>query len=555
MDGSQATTFNLSGGGDKRRALLLALEEEGVLSAENAHHVAALLADSRDPLDQIICKLGLVSEDRLGIAYANIFSLPCYAEIPPTLVSTEAAAKFSKVLNRRFLFAKRIAPLLEKDGFVTTALVDPSDVEAIKGVSFAVRHPLRPVIVTASEFDRLLNKLYPEASIDESTLVSSDISADIGHLKDMASAEPIVRYVDRLISDAAKQRASDIHIEPMARSTTIRLRIDGRLEQFDTIMPSKSLSVISRLKILSDLDIAERRRPQDGRMSYPVGGRAIDLRLSTSPTVNGESLVIRLLDQSRAPLDLAALGFNQHDCSHLVNWIAAPNGIVLLTGPTGSGKSTTLYALLTMLANGTRKILTIEDPVEYKLTGINQTQVNPTIGLTFATALRSFLRHDPDVIMVGEMRDAETAKIAIRAAMTGHLVLSTLHTNDAASAITRLLDMGVEDYLISATLLGVVGQRLVRRKCSSCQGEHDPIVVDSQPCSVCHGTGYAGRVVISEMLEIDDHVRAQIKHGAQSHTLLEAAKIQNFISMRDDGRAKARAKVTTLDEVNRAAGL
>jgi general secretion pathway protein E len=554
MDGSYKAAFNLSDHGDKRRAVVHALEKNGVLNAADARHVAALLKDSRDPLDQIICKLGLASEDRLACAYADIFSLPYYPETPKKLRSTNATANFSKTLNRRFLFANRMAPLLESDEIVTAAVVDPSDSEAISGISFAVQKPVRPVIVTASEFDRLLSELFPETVAEESSLSPSDISADIGHLKDMASAEPIVRYVDRLISDATKQRASDIHIEPMARSTAIRLRVDGRLTQFDNITASKSLSVVSRLKILADLDIAERRRPQDGRMSYPVGGRVIDLRLSTSPTVNGESLVVRILDQSRAPLELSGLGFHQHDRSRLKNWIAAPNGIILLTGPTGSGKTTTLYALLTMLANGDRKILTIEDPVEYKLAGVNQTQVNPVIGLTFANALRAFLRHDPDVIMVGEMRDAETAKIAIRAAMTGHLVLSTLHTNDAGSAITRLLDMGVEDYLVAATLLGVVGQRLVRRKCMLCHDTDDPSASSSNSCANCHGTGLTGRLVISEILEIDNNVRSQIKHGARSRQILEAAKAQNFIPMRADGSAKAEMNLTTISEVNRAVG-
>lgn len=552
MDGSFSATSSLSASADKRRDLLRALEDRGVLNSVESSHVAALLNDNRDPLDQIICKLGLVSEDSLASAYGKIFSLPYYKEAPSSLCSSETTELFSAAVNRRFLFTKRIAPLTVSDDNIIAAIVDPSDEEAINGISFALQKPVKPVIVSGSEFDRILDEFFPEPDADENNDSSPDVSADIGHLKDMASAEPIVRYVDRLISEAKKQRASDIHIEPMARNTVIRIRIDGLLMEFDNIPASKSLSVISRLKILADLDIAERRRPLDGRMSYPVGGRAIDLRLSTTPTVNGESLVIRLLDKSRAPLDLHGLGFNDRTRSLLGNWITTPNGIILLTGPTGSGKTTTLYALLTMLANGRRKILTIEDPVEYRLSGVNQTQVNPAIGLTFANSLRSFLRHDPDVIMVGEMRDAETAEIAIRAAMTGHLVLSTLHTNDAASAITRLLDMGVEDYLLAATLLGVVGQRLVRRRCLSCSEKYQANTKENIACGNCKGTGYAGRVVISEILKVDDTVRSKIKKGIRSSQILEAAREQNFIPMRDDGAAKIEANLTTIAEVKQA---
>ncbi|MEO1240273.1 MAG: GspE/PulE family protein [Pseudomonadota bacterium] len=552
MDGSFSATPPLSACADKRRDLLRALENRGALNSVDSSHVAALLNDNRDPLDQIICKLGLVSEDSLAAAYGKIFSLPYYKEVPSSLCSSETTELFSAAVNRRFLFAKRIAPLTVNDDNIVAAIVDPSDEEAINGISFALQKPVKPVIVSGSEFDRILDEFFPELDADANNDSSLDISADIGHLKDMASAEPIVRYVDRLISEAKKRRASDIHIEPMARNTVIRIRVDGLLTEFDNIPASKSLSVISRLKILADLDIAERRRPLDGRMSYPVGGRAIDLRLSTTPTVNGESLVIRLLDKSRAPLDLHGLGFNDRTRLLLENWITTPNGIILLTGPTGSGKTTTLYALLTMLANGRRKILTIEDPVEYRISGVNQTQVNPAIGLTFANSLRSFLRHDPDVIMVGEMRDVETAEIAIRAAMTGHLVLSTLHTNDAASAITRLLDMGVEDYLLAATLLGVVGQRLVRRRCLSCSERHQANTKENTECGNCKGTGYAGRVVISETLKVDDTVRSKIKKGIRSSQLLEAAKEQNFIPMRDDGAAKIEANLTTIAEVKQA---
>ena len=404
-------------------------------------------------------------------------------------------------------------------------------------------------------FDRILSTCFPVGEEEVSDFNETGVSSDIDHLKDMASAKPIVRYVNRMITEASNARASDIHIEPTADETQVRLRIDGRLRDFDTIPAGQGLSVVSRLKILSDIDIAEQRRPQDGRMSFAVGGHTIDLRLSTAPTVNGESLAIRLLDQSQTSFSLGQLGFYEETSGELQKWIAAaPNGIILVTGPTGSGKTTTLYALLKLLATGDRKILTIEDPVEYQLSGVNQSQVSPAIGVTFATALRSFLRHDPDIIMVGEMRDAETARIAIRAAMTGHLVLSTLHTNDAASAVTRLLEMGVEDYLVASTLLGVVGQRLVRKTCSMCKKSGAPKPPKMETCSQCNDTGFYGRLVLSETLTIDEPVRQAIKRGATAHSIRQAAMTQGFQSLLDDGRAKIADGLTTTDEVTHAAG-
>lgn len=559
MDGSFVERLSLSdalaGAGDDRRgALLDALERLGVVTAPDARHVRSILEDSRDPLDQIICKLGLAAEDRLADAYAEIFSLRRFSPHAHSAAHSETPAEVRTAFNPAFLFAKRIMPLAVDETQAAFALVDPSDREAVEGAAFALERSADLTVVTASQFDRLFAVAFPETGAGVADIGSVDASADVSHLKDMASAEPVVRYVNRMIAEAARRRASDIHVEPMARQTLIRLRIDGALVDFDSLAGGQALSVVSRLKILADLDIAEQRRPQDGRTSFPVGGRAIDLRLSTTPTVNGESLVVRLLDQSRAPLDLEGLGFDAQTRRQLTEWIAAPNGIILLTGPTGSGKTTTLYALLRLLATGERKILTIEDPVEYKLAGVHQSQVNSAIDVTFANALRSFLRHDPDVIMVGEMRDAETARIAMRAAMTGHLVLSTLHTNDAASAVTRLLDMGVEDYLVASTLLGVVGQRLVRRICNQCANGAGPAAGTTEEngsvCPQCDGSGYYGRIVVAEALTVDSTVRNAIKTGARAGDIRAAAK--DMIAMPDDGRRKAEQGLVALKDVNRA---
>ncbi len=552
MDGSFSKRPDLDAFDDRRRGVLEALGALGVLDELDTAHVASILRENRDPLDQIICKLGLATEDDLARAYGRVFSAPLWGETMRNTPNSPSQNTLNHALNRQFLFARRLAPVSIDDGAAIIAIVDPSDEEAIAGVAFALDCEMERSIVTASQFDRLFTQIFPETELTGAERDASDAASDISHLKEMASAEPVVRYVNRLIAEASRQRASDIHIEPMARQTLVRLRIDGRLADFDMLPGGQALSIVSRLKILADIDIAEQRRPQDGRMSFPVGGRAIDLRLSTTPTVNGESLVIRLLDQSRAPLELEGLGFDEKTRNQLHEWIAAPNGIVLLTGPTGSGKTTTLYSLLTLLATGDRKILTIEDPVEYKLAGVNQSQVNPAIGVTFANALRSFLRHDPDIIMVGEMRDAETARIAMRAAMTGHLVLSTLHTNDAASAVTRLLDMGVEDFLVASTLLGVVGQRLVRRICPACKGATG--TDGAAPCAQCHGNGFLGRIVISETMRIDGAVRNEIKTGARAQIIAEAAQAQGFVTLLEDGRAKAAQNLTVMSEVNRAVG-
>lgn len=541
MDGSFHSTPLILESEDRRTALTDALRSLDVLSESDARQVRSILKDSRDPLDQIICRLGFGTEEAIASAYSRIFDYP---QLDTESAIVELSNEIIELINRSYLYSRRVAPIEADETSAVIAIVDPSDQEAVAGLAFALQRSIVIRVATATQLDRILAVNFPESDSASNDDVF-DASSDIDHLKDMASAEPVVRYVNRLISEAARRRASDIHIEPMARQTAVRLRIDGRLAHFETLGQSQALSVVSRLKILADLDIAEQRRPQDGRMSFSVGGRGVDLRLSTSPTVNGESLVIRLLDQSRAPLSLEGLGFDENAARKLQKWIDAPNGIILLTGPTGSGKTTTLYALLRLLATGERKILTIEDPVEYNLPGVNQSQVNPAIGVTFENALRSFLRHDPDVIMVGEMRDVETARIAMRAAMTGHLVLSTLHTNDAPSAVTRLLDMGVEDYLVSSALLGVVGQRLVRRACSSCGGNG---------CAQCENTGFTGRIVISELLEVDNAVRAQIKRSSDASDILRAAETQQFQTMLTDGEHKVASGLTLMSEVSRAVG-
>ena len=390
---------------------------------------------------------------------------------------------------------------------------------------------------------------------------------DIEHLRDLASEAPVVRVVNRLIADAVEQRASDIHVEPFEHKLRVRFRIDGMLQDAETLASSLHPAIVSRLKIMAGLNIAERRLPQDGRIKIVVRGRDVDLRLATMPIMHGEAVVLRILDRDSVALDFDRLGFASTSLQALRDALARPNGIVLVTGPTGSGKTTTLYTSLTELNTTDRKLLTVEDPIEYQLDGINQVQIKPQIDLTFAHVLRSMLRHDPDIVMVGEIRDLETAEIAIQAALTGHLVLSTLHTNNAAGTLARLLDMGLEAFLLASTLNAIVAQRLVRRLCPSCREAYRPMeemrrefgaaLADASTlwravgCDQCRGSGYAGRIGINEILVLSDPVRQALLRRDDATTLQRLAVDDGMRPMLQDGIAKAMSGVTTIEEVLR----
>lgn len=518
-----------------------ALQRSGHLSEADAAHASALIEETGEPLDQVLTKLGLLSELDIAARFAEAAGLKL-AGSADDLPAPEDDG-FDGRLNPAFMRAARILPVGETDGVVDAALVDPADKSVVEAISFALDRPVRPIVVPASLFERLYARRFA-AEPDRET-GNQDISADAERLKDLASTAPVIRLVGRLVTEAAEARASDIHIEPGPREAIVRQRIDGVLRETGRLAVTQALAAISRIKVLADLDIAERRRPQDGRLSFPVSGRSIDLRVSVVPTDHGESLVVRLLDPQAGLRDLQSLGFSEPMAAAGRRCLARPNGILLVTGPTGSGKTTTLYAFLRHLADGERKILTIEDPIEYRLAGISQSQVNPAIGLDFAGALRSFLRHDPDVIMVGEIRDEETARTAIQAALTGHLVLSTLHTNDAPGAVTRLKDMGVEPYLIASTLIGAFAQRLVRTVCGSCEGSG---------CAACGETGYAGRVAIAEGFEIDEELAELVRAEAGDGVLRDALRRKGFVPMAADGRSKIEAGLTRAEEVERAVG-
>jgi len=388
-----------------------------------------------------------------------------------------------------------------------------------------------------------------ESAVDLSRMMQ-ELPA-VEDLLEAANDAPIIRMLNALLTQAAKDGASDIHIEPYERSSSVRFRVDGTLRE--VVQPNKALhaALISRLKIMAELDIAEKRLPQDGRISLRIGGRAIDVRVSTLPSAHGERAVLRLLDKTESKFTLEALGMSGDTLSTFNRLVHQPHGIVLVTGPTGSGKTTTLYASLGRLETSTTNILTVEDPVEYELPGIGQTQVNPKIDLTFAKALRAILRQDPDVIMIGEIRDFETAQIAIQASLTGHLVLATVHTNDAPSTVARLIDMGVEPFLLSSSLLGVLAQRLVRKLCPLCKKQGDDGRWHPVGCTECGHSGYKGRTGVYELMTVDDAVQALIHNQSSEAEIIEAARQSGLRSMREDGERLVREGITSLEEVLR----
>jgi general secretion pathway protein E len=388
-----------------------------------------------------------------------------------------------------------------------------------------------------------------ESAVDLSRMMQ-DLPA-VEDLLEAADDAPIIRMLNALLTQAAKDGASDIHIEPYERSSAVRFRVDGTLRE--VVQPNKALhaALISRLKIMAELDIAEKRLPQDGRISLRIGGRAIDVRVSTLPGVHGERAVLRLLDKGEAKFSLASLGMQGDTLARFSQRIAQPHGIVLVTGPTGSGKTTTLYAALGQVDTSTTNVLTVEDPVEYELAGIGQTQVNAKIDLTFAKALRAILRQDPDVIMIGEIRDHETAQIAVQASLTGHLVLATLHTNDAPSAVTRLTDMGIEPFLLSSSLLGVLAQRLVRKLCPHCRRQGEDGLWHPVGCDHCGHSGYKGRTGVYELMTVDERVQALIHARAPESELIAAARGAGLRSMREDGERLVAAGITSMEELLR----
>ena len=522
-------------------------------------------AETGERLDSVLTRLGMVAEQTLAGALAKETGLAIAAtgDFPAEPVLVDA-------VSVRFLRDVKAIPIAESNGSVDVALIDPLDPYPLEALSFALGRKIRPLVAKANDLEAALDRLYGAAAQAQSSEETVDES-DVERLKDLASDAPVVRTVNNLIARASEQRASDIHIEPAEDCVRVRFRVDGALIDIETLPAQMKLPLVSRIKVMASLDIAERRLPQDGRLRVAVRGHEIDLRIATSPTIHGESVVMRILDRSSLSLDFETLGFEDDVLEMYLHALKQPHGIVLVTGPTGSGKTTTLYASLAALNQPDRKILTIEDPIEYRLAGINQTQVKPQIGLTFAAALRSFLRQDPDVMMVGEIRDLETAEVAIQSALTGHTILSTLHTNTAAASVTRLLDMRVEPFLITSTLNAVLAQRLVRRLCPKCREAYEPpkgflkslmpgggdvqdvpVLYRPKGCDACGHTGFRGRLAVMELLPVTDEIAGMVLARAEAREIQRSAVAHGMRTMLADGILKSQQGLTTIEEVLRA---
>ena len=534
------------------------LIERNLISEEDLDRALDLQKERGDKLGKILVDLGFIAMRDVVAALSEQLQIPVVAMDGPPAVSPE-----TETLSPKFLRQFRCLPVALHDHTVTLAMADPLDYETRSTVSACTGLTVQAGLASEQEILDAIDRYYGQTQKTESDTAASTVEADedLEHLRDMASEAPVIRLVNAMVAQAVEKRASDIHIEPFEKEFRVRYRIDGVLVNQDPPPREFKAAIISRVKLMARLNIAERRLPQDGRIKIKTLGREVDLRVSTLPTLYGESVVMRLLDRSAGDFyDLERLGFDAHMLSRMEYYTSLPHGIFLVTGPTGSGKSTTLYSALKRINQSDKKIITIEDPVEYQMDGINQIHVNPQIGLTFASGLRHIVRQDPDVIMVGEIRDRETADIAIRSALTGHFVYSTLHTNDAPSAITRLTDMGVENYLMTSSLVAVLAQRLVRVICKDCRASAGPVttpegtIIESfrgTGCETCHGTGYRGRVGIFELMELEEQLRAAIMRNEDASKLTAQARRNGMHNLREDGWDKIRRGVTTVDEVVR----
>ncbi|WP_435535887.1 GspE/PulE family protein [Azospirillum sp. ST 5-10] len=543
-------------------ALAAWLLGRGLVDAESLQRARRVEAEAGERLDRALTRLGLVPERTMAEALAAVLGLAVAGadDYPDGPVAGDR-------LPPRFQRDRQVLALEDTAEGLRLAMADPLDGFARAAVEMAAGRPVLPVVAVPADLEAALQRLHRgdgERPAVDAVEVEGEGPDDVARLRDIASEAPVVRLVGQLIARAVDQRASDIHIEPFETRLAVRYRVDGVLHEQEGPPRRLAAAIVSRIKIMARLDIAERRLPQDGRLKLVVRGKEVDFRVATAPTLHGESVVLRILDWSAVRLDFASLGFDAGPpLERFLCQLDRPNGIVLVTGPTGSGKTTTLYAALARLNTPQRKVLTVEDPVEYQLDGINQIQVKPEIGLDFAGVLRSFLRHDPDVMMVGEIRDLETAQVATQAALTGHLVLSTLHTNGAAASISRLLDIGLADYLVVSALAAVVAQRLVRVLCRDCRQPYDaPDELAARlglpagttlwrpgGCPACGHTGYAGRTGVYEVLEMDEPLRRAVLARADAVELHRLAVAGGMRTLFADGVRKAVAGVTAPEEV------
>ena len=553
------------------------LISKGLLSRSKLLEALNEQRDNRGRLGKVLVRLKMLSDEDVTYALAEYLSMECIRFDDTTKIDMNIARMLPEAIAKRFC----LIAVGETDGKVIVAMADPLNVVAIDTITLKIKRQLKVVISSSKEIRRAIEVIYHGSDVEEQRLrdlvdlevgeddekvlagvSEEDISSEVA-----ATKPPVIRFVDLLLSQAVKSRASDIHIEPQERSMMIRMRIDGVLR--DMVPPARKMqaAVATRIKILSEMDIAERRLPQDGRFKMKASGRDIDVRVSAIPTIYGEKVVMRILDASAASRDLSQLGFEPELLEEFKTILSQPHGIIIVTGPTGSGKSTTLYSALNYLKDPTKNITTVEDPVEYRLAGINQIQVKPKIDLDFAICLRAILRQDPDIILIGEIRDKETVEIAIKASLTGHLVLSTFHTNDAPSAISRLVYMGIEPFLLASSLNLVIAQRLVRKICDGCkepvklseevlkrlqidsEQASDSVFYRGRGCKSCGGTGYLGRLPVFEFLVVDSDMREKLVSGATESQIREMSRQKGYGGLLESGVSKMLQGLTTAEEV------
>ncbi len=552
------------------------LIKEGLLDAEQLEKAIRAQRQEGGRLGEVLVKMGIIEEDKLVAVLGKQLGMP-YFSLGTGMLKPAVDQGLEQLISQEFAFKNTVIPLSRTLRSLTIAMSDPLDLILIDNLRKLTGCEINPVIATKSDIIKAIEEFYGKSvmfkeAVDASYELASagpvfeeEVSVDqelsLDRLIARAEEAPVVKLVDLIIRQAIDERASDIHIEPFKERISLRYRIDGKLYEIPPPAKHLHLPIISRIKILAKLDIAEKRLPQDGAFLVRIKDRVIDLRISTIPTIYGEKIAIRILDRSQIVLDLNRLGFEPKQLELMRRAINAPYGLVFLTGPTGSGKTTTLYAVLNEIKDPGKNIVTIEDPVEYKLEGVNQVQVKPEIGLTFATALRSFLRQDPDVMLVGEVRDLETAQICIRSSLTGHLVLSTLHTNDASSAANRLIDIGIEPYLLAPSLLLVVAQRLVRKLCPDCKEAYEPtreqleniklnaeLIYKAKGCQKCNQLGYMGRICIAEVMTVNAQIQDLIGQKASYQKIKEGARAGGMQTLYESAIRKAEEGITSLEE-------
>lgn len=559
------------------------LIKQSLLTETQLTEAIALQKKDRGRLGEILIKMGILTEQDIIVALGTQLKIP-FSTRENNLLKPVTDQNLDKLISHDFAKTNLVLPLSKKRNILTCAVSDPLDLLMIDNLKMVTGCEINLTIATRKDLIAAIQNFYtiarsqiitdsttekqekkPEEKATQSASETSKSGLPMKSKKpiaEKAEEAPVIKLVDLIIKQAIEQRVSDIHIEPYKDKVALRYRIDGILYQIPPPSKSLHLAIVSRLKIISRLDIAEKRLPQDGAIAFKLDDRQVDIRVSTLPTVWGEKVVLRILDKEAVKLELASLGFMPKQLERIKKGLTKPYGLFFVTGPTGSGKSTTLYSALNEVIDPKKNVMTVEDPVEFKLEGINQVQVRPEIGLTFATALRAFLRQDPDVIMVGEVRDLETAQICVRAALTGHFVLSTLHTNDAASAISRLLDIGVESYLITPSLVCVLAQRLARRLCSKCKEAIEPnpdqyggikfksdLIYKAVGCEECNHIGYKGRLVLTETMMVTDYLREIISKHSSYNEILDAARKEGMDTIFEDGIKKVEEGITSFEEV------